>query len=253
MLQPSALNKKKENKPRVVEKNSDDPKLFLLDYMNSSKYKERLLKQGYKNPEQVVEKRTEKVKAVKTVEQNGKPNLLEQFLLKAKGVDYSTMGSAYLQSKNKIIIDKKTDSEKKIISDTGHNDVRVHEMTHAEQAGYKMNKNDEKELFNRQKEYALNSDFSKKERDNIKKNLVTHDLKPEENKADINALRYIMKKSKIYDAGKEDVQKKHLDKVKPGFIKNRLMKNYKEKDLLWLMNNIAENRKKPEENEKNIS
>lgn len=72
-----------------------------------------------------------------------------------------------------------------------------------------------------------------------------HDVFPEENYSDLNALRNHMFKNKIYDASKEDltidVLKKALSNpaIKNSFSVKRLLKNFSPKDIVELNNKIA--------------
>lgn len=103
-----------------------------------------------------------------------------------------------------------------------------------------MNDYDEKQLFERQ----INSDPSNPNYDKPISEESFHDMQPTENKADLNALRYLLKERGIYDSGKGEFKKEHLKKLPKSFVKDRLLKNYKEEDLIWLMNNIAMNDEK---------
>jgi len=213
-------------------------------YIGSPKYLERLNSSGYIDPNLVVKERLDKIKSVDIVDQDGKPNVLEQMWLKLNNTPYSTQGSAYMPDTNTVVMDNKTDQSKNTTRGTGYEGVKAHELAHTEVAGFDLNKRDKDELFNRQKVYKIDDEFTVKERDQIRNknpNEIPHDLRPEENKADLNALRFLLKQGNIYDAGKEDLNKEHLKKLKSSFIKDRLLKNYTEDDLIWLMNNIAQN------------
>jgi hypothetical protein len=65
-----------------------------------------------------------------------------------------------------------------------------------------------------------------------------HDKRASENKADIDAYRYMLKQ-KVYDAGKETFTKEHLKNNSKNFSRERLQRNYSDKNLIWLMNNVA--------------
>lgn len=235
----------------------DKTKEFTLEYIDSPKYRERLEKEGYKNIDAIIKERRDKVTLATTINQEGKPNVLEQFWNKLNNTPDSTQGSAYNYDTNTIIMDNKTDTANKITRGIGYQGVKAHELGHAELAGAKLNKKDTDELFNRLKDYkvgtnpAVKDDFSLEEREIIKKKAekndfrtLEHSYRPEENKSDLNALRFLLKQAGIYDAGKEDFKKSHLDKLKSNFIKDRLLENYKEDDLIWLMNNVAQQNNK---------
>lgn len=223
----------------------DEEKSFLLDYINSGTYEKKLQKSGYKNPDQEVLERAKNVKTVTTDYQTGKPNVFEQVYNKAIDKPYSNSGSGYFGEEHTIVMDNKTD---KLITAMDPKYVRSHEMGHAElsdgQFKNRLNDNDNYELLSRSREYFGSSRENAKE---VMKHLqqVSHDYRPEENKADLNSLRFLMKKKDIYDATKDEpFTKEHLDKIPDNFIKKRLLKNYSQKDLIWLMNNIAATDKK---------
>lgn len=225
------------------------PKQFTLDYINSPKYKERLINSGYKSPDKVVKERATQVETSKMIEQQGRPTVLQQLKYKIKGLPYTMSGSRYDDYTNTVLMNSSVDNEHKEFGNIQPSEIKTHETAHAEHTGSPLNINDQNQLFDRQKKYQLDDSFTKEERERIKTKgredghytNVHHDLRPDENKADLNALRYLLKKEGVYDAGKEDFTKKHLDKVKSSFTKTRLLKNYKEQDLIWLMNNVADN------------
>jgi hypothetical protein len=76
-----------------------------------------------------------------------------------------------------------------------------------------------------------------------------HDLDPYETKGDIDALRYLLNEEKLYDAGKEDFTKDHLNKalkngrIKDEFTFNRLLRLYGKDNIIKLMNTVASNKK----------
>ena len=89
--------------------------------------------------------------------------------------------------------------------------------------------------------------------------LETHTYSPYENKADFDALRYMMYKSGTYDSSKSWEQnektgklkgefgKQHLEEMElhPMFKENMLYKrikeNFEDEDIIWILNNIAQN------------
>lgn len=227
--------------------NTFTPEQFTQYYINSPKYRERLINSGYINPDKIINDRLNSANSVETIYQDGKPSVLKQLWNKATKTPYSTQGSAYDPRLHAIIIDSKTDESKSITRGAKKDAIKTHELGHAEINGHPLSIRDEDELINRQKSYKVDEDFTLKERE-IGKSIsrkvdfrnLQHDLRPEENKSDLNALRYILKQEGIYDAGKENFTKEHLKKLKPNFFKNRLLKNYNEEDLIWLMNNIAQ-------------
>lgn len=220
-----------------------NPDEFTIDYLQSPKYRERLVKAGYKNPDEVIKRRLANVTDVRYVEQNGKPSVLEGIWNKINQIPYSNQGSAYITEGNTIVMDT-ADKNRKELKGLGFDAINAHELGHTELSGYGLNRRDEDQLFNRQKYY---DGTTIKEREEIKQkgrksqfSNVPHNYRPEENKSDLNGLRYLLQKENIYDAGKEDFTKEHLNKLKNNFFKERLLRNYTEEDLIWLMNNVAD-------------
>jgi hypothetical protein len=226
-------------------KKEPDPKKFTEEYINSHLYREKLKKSGYKNINEAVKNRSSRVSSASVYDQNSTPNILEQFLNNVTDKPYSTSGSQYDPENNSIVLDGTTDTKNKFkLSREG---TLAHELAHAETSQFGLNNRDIKELFDRQKTYNDPEDItSQKDKDRIRRNdldKINHDLRPDENKADLNGFRFILNQEGIYDARKEQFTKEHLNKSKNNSIKNRLLKNYSEKDLIWLMNNVAQSNK----------
>ena len=207
---------------------------FMSNYINSPKFKERLASSNYNDVEGQVTKRSNNIDNTNYIEQEETPDLLETFNKMYKDEPYSTSGSKYDERLNTLIYDKKQDIDYGI----GKNSVIAHEYGHAALDGtpglgdvpsspdkrFLLNDYDSNELTSRLRKY---------------KGQTQHDLNPTENKSDLDAFRFELSQQGVYDAGKEDITKDILKKGKDSFIKKRLLKNYKEKDLIWLMNNIA--------------
>jgi len=217
---------------------------FTEEYINSPKYKEKLKRSGYPMPDEVIKYRSERVEDSNVVEQDGPPGLMKQIFNKITSTPYSYTGSQYHPKENTLVIDQKEDRKRKVfLSKEG---TKAHEYAHSELSGVGLNKKDFDSLFDRQKVYNDPDDVTlpselPKIKQRVMKNPASHNLKPEENKADLNALRFLLNEEGIYDARKEEFTKQHLKKLKSNFIKDRLLRNYSEKDLIWLMNNIALN------------
>lgn len=82
---------------------------------------------------------------------------------------------------------------------------------------------------------------------NKNKDINQHDDAPNEIKADLDALRFMMYKKGIYDTSKRDMTQDDFNKVsqdpeiKKSLIFNRLLKRFKPSDLIQLNNSIAMN------------
>ena len=186
---------------------TESPKEWLNTYISSPKYKERLESSGYTNVDDEISIRKKNVKRTKLG---------------------NTKGESHYDTNEKLI--KINPTEQEYLQDQG-SDILSHEFGHAEIDGRNMtgrlNKEDYSQLYGRANRTGAKG----------------HDLDPRENKSDINALRFELSKQGIYDAGKEDFIKEHLNEAKNSYIRERLLKNFNEDDLIYIMNNVADNTK----------
>lgn len=223
-LDPSAYNYINEEEYQQGGKvNYQDVKDFYKDYINSPKYLERLQLSGYNNPQKTINKRLNSVNNAKVIIQNGAPGYFKKLYNDLIDKPYSEGGSEHNSKTNTIILDDLEEKE-----GVPRKSVLAHEYGHSELTGAPLNGKD------------LNSFYERVIRT---KNTDSHDLDPDENKSDINAFRYELKKQGIYDAGRQNIDKNILKKAKDTYIKQRLLKNFSEDNLIYLMNNIALNSK----------
>ena len=191
--------------------NPEEALKFLESYINSEKYKERLESSGYYPPvESKIRLRDLKSNKGFSVKENTK------------------RGSQYFpEPQNFTHLDISQSERLNVPLDV----IMAHEATHNINERYnysRLNGYDKTHLINR-----LNKNNK----------LSNHDKKPTENLADINAFRYSLFKQGIYDTRKETFTEEHLNKAKKDFNLKRLLKNYSKEDLIWLMNNIAQQEK----------
>ncbi len=232
-----------------------NPQAFMESYLQSPIYKDRLKKQGYSDPDKIVDFRLSRLKDVSIYNQSSDDSFLQESYRKLRGYDDGNLyGSHYNSATNKLVLNN--DKDQKTAKTNKFNNGRVrpditeaHELSHASVSGADMNYNDSHQLYDRLKDFQVNEDFRQIDKDDIEKNnfeQIHHDAKPTENKADIDAMRYMMYKNGTYDTRKDGkFTKDHLKKLYKtnNYIKNRLQNNYNDEDLIWLMNNIADNSK----------
>lgn len=219
--------------PPVTDPNDryKDIRQWTLDYINSPKYRERLTKSGYRDVDREIRKRAEDVQDVNVVDRE------------------SRFGTSYIPDRNRIEVAPKMDMALYEpfgllgVSPPVTESLIAHEMSHAENRGKKMNEYDLNQLRRRLTKESHEPRTVEMRGRKIRLN-PWHDEMPSENKADLNAIRYEMKQQGIYDAGTEDLKEEQLDKLQNSGIKDRLMRNYKKEDLMWLINNIAATRGK---------
>lgn len=210
------------------------PRQYTESYIQSPLYRKRLESSGYSDIENEIKRRLENVQTVGITDQQKYPNMFEQQYMNQTGKPFSLSGSEYNPEIHNIVYDAQ---QAKRIGAT-RNEVLSHELGHAELSKgidpdiNRLNEYDKNQLLNRLKPTVKDK----------------HSLIPDENKADLNSLRYQLKNQGIIDTGQQDITKEYLDKVKSSFIKDRLLKNYSEDDLIWLLNNIAMNKQKRQNN-----
>lgn len=213
----------KEDKEKLKE-----VKNFYTEYINSANYKKRLIKQGYNDVEEVKKQRLSSLNKVKF--KLSKDSYFSP-------VDYTV----YLSPQDAISYN------------TDLSTIAAHELSHATGALMKMdyfnpgylglNKN-EITLINKSNNQSSYSEDYIKGKVPLDKNKI-HDSQPTEFKADLDALRFKLKKDGIYNTGTQefnnDFLKKAKDKYKGDGEVDRLFKRVKDDDLIYLMNNLAQN------------
>lgn len=215
---------------------------FFNEYLNSKNYRARLKKQGYSNPTETISNR-KKFLSVPVHQYRallgGSQHTGEEIAVdegQARG-DYDYL----LKGKGR----------------TDFNTLLAHEFSHRLGAHFnatenrpQLNQKEYDEILNRNNIYRnLNknpvgfSDWAKSQ--NLSKDEYDHDLSPAENKADIDALRFLLRKDKIYNTGTEtftpELLKTAKEKYKENFNANRLFRYFDDADIIYLMNNIAKN------------
>ncbi len=238
-------------------KNKLSSKNFLLDYIKSDSYRDKLEKSNYKDVDSEIERRYNNLKYT-NVKHINKPG---DFLKKFKKNNLFK-GSEFVKPENldkygEIILDYKQHSSDPSIKDYPIEDILSHEYSHAlmnsKAGGYKpqyrkdsvtdfissdlLNESDAKDIATR----IIDTDDSD-----------MHDLSTNEKKADLDAFKFILNRDGVYDARKEIFTKKHLKESEDSFIKKRLLKNFSEKDLIYLMNKIANINKSHNQNIKTV-
>src|SRR5581483_8727680 len=205
---------------------------FYNQYLHSPNYLKRLKGMGYTNPEEVIRARSNRISKTKL----------------RTGLDE---GSAYYEDTNTIVFDP---HQAKHYPGMNRNVVLAHEMSHgagsfgeyyAKKHGFgnlTLNKNEINALNSRNKLYNTDP-FTNHTTDEAGE--IIHDAMSNELKADIDAFRYKLKTDKLYDTGTQEFNQNILNKAKKLYSKDpnfqRTFKRLDDKDLIWLMNNIAAN------------
>jgi len=227
---------------------------WYTDYINSPKYKERLGKSGYNDVNGTIRDRRQRIQNTVITHPDSKGEI----------------GSYYDPGDNMVFIDNK--QVKKL--STTRDDILSHELGHAVNytneyirnendpnkgiitapANLRLSKDEEKYIGSRNKGVdeglLLKAQRLASEQGQSVSHilgLLDHNLSPSENKSDVDAFRYILKKEGIYDSGNQDLTPKLLEKargnknIKNTYNSQRLLKNFSDKDIIDIMNNIAYN------------
>jgi hypothetical protein len=214
---------------QVGGKKVSDEQQWTIDYIQSPKYRERLKNSGYKDVDKEIQTRLSNVK--NTGVSNLKKGLwenLKEFRLPPESGSQFNYKEVLIDYPSDLEYTNKTYPE---LTPPTRSEIVTHEIGHGETSyggadKLRLNDYDKRNLEKRARNVGWIND---------------HDKEADENKSDINAFRYQLKKQGIYDAGKEEFTKEHLKKAKETFTKGRLGRNYSDKSLIWLMNNIAQN------------
>ena len=185
------------------------------NYIDSPLYKRNLENSGYIDVDKVIEQRKSNI---------GKTEYV---------YDENRLGTYYQPNTNVVHHAPKKDSEiwsKEYESVLPQDTVLAHEFGHSVL-------DNSKTFFGRQTPGYNRYDYEQLQSRNKDRKISRG---PNENYADQKALQYEAAKLGIYKPGFEEFTKEHLDKL-PVDIKDRALQNYSEEDLIWLMNNIAQN------------
>jgi hypothetical protein len=184
------------------------------NYTKSPGYLENLKKSGYEDPQAIIDERLANINATKFKNNENR------------------LGSYY---RNKKINYSPIKDQENFLGEEP-DDILAHEFGHSSidtgkgifdgfKAGY--NKYDFEQLKNRNKDPKISRG-------------------EHENYADQKALQYEAEKQGLYKAGYDEFTEEILDKLQGSSLKQRALKNYSKEDLIWLLNNIAQNDNQPQ-------
>lgn len=231
-----------------------EPKQFFESYLRSPKYRERLLKQGYANPENVINERLGYLRNMQVLESypgmSGSQFDPDTNTVYMDSDDFGWFGKGYYRNSSEAHershglgarggSDLVRQAKENIPNNTYFSYDDIYENMYRKSPRY-LNPNEVRQLEGRNK-LNVYSDFGRKisEADE-------HDMHAQETKADLDAIRYRLWEDKIYNAGTEDFSPEHLKKAKEKYKKDpimkRLLKNFSEENIIYLMNNIAKSR-----------
>lgn len=232
MPQPTNLPAPSDFSPATNKKVID----WTNQYVNSSKYKERL-SPFYKYPDYIQKQRA---------------GLTGSLIVR----NNPGTGSGYYSNGNEIALSPLQAQA----TGAGTDEILAHEAAHSVNSNDRIkgaqlspqesdfilrrNKNITPQDLNR---FAVQAkELGKPVQEILKDNL--HDVNPSENHSDINALRYLMNKRRLYDASKEDISPNILKQaakdpaINRSFIWKRLKDSFDDKALIEIMNKIAANK-----------
>ena len=210
---------------------------FYNKMITSPWYKDRLIQNGYDKKfeigvDNVIKNRLNRVNDASLQNIQKDDGILNQLYRLAMSGEFTKVGSgSYYNHDNKEI----TMVESQMNREKAHpRTILSHEYGHPEVAGG----------FTEIEENLL-----KQFNPAPKKKLTEHDMRPSENKSDINSLRYNLYKSKTFDPSTGKYKTKSgqfepslFEKVKDDAAVKRLRNNYTDKHLVDLINTIADNK-----------
>lgn len=219
----------------IAQQGRQKPKQFILNYINSPKYKERLRDSNYENVDEEVKQRLLNSNPVVV------PYKPQGWVDKILGEEPMETGSYFNNISEVLQLDKINDVKnfKKVypnLTAPKNSEIEVHERSHASTNDFpqsRLNITDVRKLNNYHKKDSGANE---------------HDLDPDENKADLDAFRYLLKQQGIYDAGTQAFTKEHLKKAKASASKDRLRSVYSDDAIIYLMNHVADSSKSSENN-----
>lgn len=207
------------------------PRDYTISYTNSQIYKDRLAKTGGSTKPQDVNQ------LYNTQVTYNKNNDTEAFPTRNYG-----------GKNNKLNFN--TDQIKKM--GANQDEVAAHEWSHISRP---LSNKEQLEIFNLSKnpmikEFQKEGIYNESTIPNWTRSINNtgndfHDLRPDENKADLDALRYQMYKKGIYDTSKGDIDEATMNKalsdpdIKNSFTTKRLLQNFDPKSLIQMNNTIA--------------
>lgn len=212
---------------------------FFNNYITSPKYKERL-SGFYKYPDLLQQRRADQVANISIRENPGDASAYYPNGTNANEVSFS-------------------EKERQILGESRAG-VLAHEISHAtngpqNQKPYQLSDLESNFIAKRNKLLPPSTlaHFQKlaKEKGTTLAEVMRndwHDQNPSESKSDVDALRFLLKDRKLYDAGKADFTPDILNKakkdpvIKKSFLFNRLLQNFDDASLIEIMNKIAMNR-----------
>jgi|TARA_R110002020_G_scaffold137687_2_gene307082 hypothetical protein len=197
---------------------TSNPLSFAQYYYQSPKHKERLLESGY-TQEQIADRY-----------ENFKHGPVIQPREDYDNPEFLPVGSRAYPESNHIVTDYDTDRRR--FPNASEEEILAHELSHIS-TKTTLNKTDEKEILDRSKILQNGGRFQNDK------------IKTLEVKADLDAFRYLLYQSNIYDAGLENFDSYDLgiayEQLKNSPVFQRLIKEYTDNDLMWMMNNVASN------------
>jgi hypothetical protein len=191
---------------------------FYDQYLNSPKYRERLIKQGYTNPDEVISSRKHRL------------DKRQVYWTPNQGSTYDGYFQVTLDPNE--IHSKGYSFPATVAHEFGHMVGAVPSSEYDGILKYKYMKPKEVNLINKS-----NKLFRKN------KNYDLHEARPWEAKADVDALRYMLYKDNIYDAGQQDITPEILKKAREKYTTKEfkdLFTNFSDESLIEIMNTVAQ-------------
>ena len=203
-----------------------DPLKFLQKYHTSERHANMMEESGYR-PYQIKNR-------TRYIDYKGGPE-----------INYIEGSQTSHAKPYKNIVNINPSADKKIFGSAIYNpkEVEAHEISHLS-LRENLNDNDKQEILER--------NYKVKEKGQLAFKDMT--LAAQEVKADLDGLRYLLYTEGIHDASKEEFSKADLERAKrklwnKSITLRRLLHQYSDEDLEWLLNNIAMDSPDPDSEE----
>jgi len=228
--------------PKTPEQISDkEVKNWTKEYISSPKYLERL-GNFYKDPKKVQQQRLDGIENVTVRHASGD----EWYEPPSSGYYRPIIGNITIHDNAAATLGKENSNNPKDSAAFAQT-ILAHEYSHASNSSLLPGRHlsqDEAEFIK-----SRNKTVTRREKGTSPAlkwyQLTPHGETPSENKSELDAFRYWLKKKNIYDAGKEDFNWNHLEKAyKQGAVPAayELFQNFDDDKIIELMNKVASNK-----------
>jgi len=204
------------------------PKEFLLYYIESEIYLERLKERWYEDPEAEQIKRYNTVQETKIIKSDKvKWDMTLREMIMRSWNRWPDLTRSNARARWAVVV-----NTKQIEWISTFAEVLVHELMHKARLGWKY-------LTDQERNYLLNLNWKIW----LSRHDLDHNNKPDEIISDLATLRFLMYNDEIFDAACDTFTNEHLQIIKQKYKNNymfkRLFEQFNDDDFIEILNNIA--------------